>query len=190
MAPKHIDYIGPHTLDMAALQGKLVDVEEGGTQGFRPELPGFQVMSLALAEAMPLHGATAGISQDVYDHFVQCTQTVATIDGLLAIAAKQVEVLRESRAFYVDARQNDIGLMVDAMRSRAQRRKDTSLLVPFEKLIKYHGQVGDKAAQTRKKNEQARTDAQAPTPPVPPATPGAANPSAVPLPPAPPPLPA
>ncbi len=186
MAPQYIDYIGPHTLDMSSLQGKLVDVEEGGMQGFRTELHGFQPMALALAEAMPLHGAAVGISQDMYDHFVMCNQTIATIDALLAIAAKQVEVLKESRAFYVDARQNDIGLMVDAMRSRAQRRKDTSLLVPFEKVIKYHSQVGDKAAQTRKKNEQAKGDGQAPTPPVPPGTPDAVLPSDAPVPPAPP----
>lgn len=105
--------------------------------------------------------ATAGIPQDIYDHFVMCNQTIDLIDERLAIAAKQVEVLRESRAFYIDARQNDISLMVDAMRSRAQRRKDTSLLVPFEPVIKYAGQIGEKAAQTRKKNEQAKADAAA-----------------------------
>ena len=136
MASKFISYIGAHTLDMSSLQGKLVDVEEGGMQGFRADMPGFQPMALSFAEAMPLHGAAAGIPQDVYDHFVLCNQTVETIDELLAVANKQVEVLRESRAFYVDARQNDISLMVDAMRSRAQRRKDTSLLVPFENVIK------------------------------------------------------
>ncbi len=186
MASKFISYIGAHTLDMSSLQGKLVDIEEGGMQGFRGDMAGFQPMALGLAEAMPLHGAAAGIPQDVYDHFVLCNETVATIDGLLAVANKQVEVLKESRAFYVDARQNDIGLMVDAMRSRAQRRKDTSLLVPFEKLIKYHRQVGDKAAQTRKKNEQAKADGQAPTPPVPPGTPDVVIPSDTPVPPAPP----
>jgi len=98
-----------------------------------------------------------------------------------------VEVLRESRAFYIDARQNDISLMVDAMRSRAQRRKDTSPLVPFEQVIKYAGQIGEKAAQTRKKNEQAKAEAEAQA--QPPATPGAPNPGTppdAPSPPAPP----
>lgn len=183
MAPKHITFMGPFTLDLTALQNKLVDVEEGGMQGFRTEMPGFQTMSLSLAESMPLHGAAAGIPQDIYDHFVMCNQTIDAIDERLAVAAKQLEVLRESRAFYVDARQNDISLMVDAMRSRAQRRKDTSLLVPFEQVIKYAGQVGEKAAQTRKKNGQAKADAEAQA--QPPATPSAANP--VPPPDAPPP---
>lgn len=35
-----------------------------------------------------------------------CNETVAQIDERLAIAMKQVEVLRESRAHYIDARQN------------------------------------------------------------------------------------
>lgn len=179
MSVKHIDYIGPHTLDMSALQGKLVDVEEGGMQGFRADMPNFQPMALSLAEAMPLHGAAAGIPQDVYDHFVMCNTTVDKIDELLAVAAKQVEVLRESRAFYVDARQNDVALMVDAMRSRAQRRKSTTLLVPFEQVLAYYSQNAEKAMQTRKKNEQAKAESAAP--PVPP---DAAVPPGAPVPPA------
>jgi hypothetical protein len=164
MATTYIIYIGPHTLDLLPLQGKLVDIEEGGMQGLRTELPGFRSMALSLAEAMPLHGVAAGIAQDVYDHFVMCDETVATIDESLAIAEKQVEVLKESRAFYVDARQNDISLMVDAMKSRAQRRKDPTILVPFEKVLKYNSQVGDKAVQTRKKNEQLKAEQQTPAP--------------------------
>jgi hypothetical protein len=49
MAPTVISYTGPHTLDLAALQGKLVDIEEGGMQGLRTDLPGFQSMALFLA---------------------------------------------------------------------------------------------------------------------------------------------
>lgn len=187
MAPKHITFMGPFTLDLTTLQNKLVDVEEGGLQGFRTDMPGFQAMSLSLAESMPLHGAAAGIPQDIHDHFVMCNQTVDAIDERLAVAAKQLEVLRESRAFYVDARQNDISLMVDAMRSRAQRRKDTSPLVPFEQVIKYAGQIGEKAAQTRKKNEQAKAEAEAQSqPPAPPGAPNPAAPPDAPAPPAPP----
>jgi len=183
MPTTYIPYIGPHTLDLVPLQGKLIDLEDGGLQGLRTDQPGFQSMAASLAEAMPLHGAAAGITQDVYDHFVLCGQAIDLIDERLAIAAKQLEVLRESRAFYVDARQNDLGQMVDAMRSRAQRRKDPTLLVPFEQLLKYYGQTGEKASQTRKKNEQAKAEAEAqaqgqapgspdaPAPPAPPAPP-------------------
>ena len=158
--------------------------------GFRPDLPGFQTMALALTEAMPLHGAAAGIPQEVFDHFVMCNETVDTIDARLAIAEKQVEVLRESRGCYVDARQNDVGLMADAMRSRAKRRKDRSVLIPFEKVLKYNGQIGKKALHTRKKNEQLAEEAAGETPaPAPDAPPPAPAPAAA-LAPAPAPAPA
>ncbi len=29
MATTYVDYLGPHTLDLVPLQGKLVDIEEG-----------------------------------------------------------------------------------------------------------------------------------------------------------------
>lgn len=163
MPSKYIIYIGPHTLDFTSLQTKLVDFEDGGTQGLRPDMPGFASVVLALGEAMPLHGAAAGIPQDVYEHFVMCNETIDTIDERITVAAKQLKVLKESRAYYVDARQNDIGLMVDAMRSRAQRRKDTSILIPFGEVIQYNGQIGEKANRTRKKNEQAAAEAAAET---------------------------
>jgi hypothetical protein len=175
MATPYVIYTGPHSLDLVPLQGRLYDLENGGLQGYRKDQPGFQFMAASLAEAMPQYGAAAGIPQEVYDHFVMCNESVTLIDERIAIAEKQVEVLRESRAFYVDARQNDVGLMVDAMRSRAQRRKDPSLLVPFEDVIKYNGQVGVKAFQTRKKNEQLKAEqrtvapAEAPEPPSSPA---------------------
>ena len=154
----YIIYIGSHTLDFVVLQGRLVDYEEGGMQGLRTDMPGFQPMTLSLVEAMPLHGAAAGIVPADYDHFVMCNETVDMIDECLAIAVKQVEVLKESRAHHVDARQNDIGLMVDSMRSRAQRRKDPSILIPFEKVLKYYSQIAEKALATRKRNLEAQAE--------------------------------
>jgi hypothetical protein len=181
MATPYVIYIGPHNLDLLPLQGRLYDLENGGLQGYRKDQPGFQFMAASLAKAMPDNGAAAGVPQDAYDHFVMCNETVALIDERISIAEKQVEVLRESRAFYVDARQNDIGLMVDAMRSRAQRRKDPALLVPFEDVIKYNGQMGAKAFLTRKKNEQIKAEQQEQEPattPEPVATPEAPAPPA------------
>src|SRR5690348_11721815 len=100
MSTTYVNYIGPHVLDLAPLQGKLVDIEAGGMSGLRTEQQGFAPMAQCLADAMPSHGAAAGIPQDVYDHFVMCNQTVELIDERIAVAEKQVEVLRESRAFY------------------------------------------------------------------------------------------
>jgi hypothetical protein len=103
-------------------------------------------MAASLVEAMPVNGAAEGIPQDVYDHLVLCNDTVEKIDERIAIATRQVEVLRESRAFRGDDRQNDIGRMVDAMRSRAPRRKNPSLLV----LLRPYVELVDDLAKSRR----------------------------------------
>jgi hypothetical protein len=166
MATNFITYTGTHTLDLNSLQGKLVDIEAGGLRGLRTDQENFPAVVLELEQAVPVAGAAAGIPQDVYEHFLLCNQLVADIDQQLAIAQKQVEILRESRAFYVDARQNDIALIVDAMKSRAQRRKDESVLLSFEKTLKYNSQNGDKAARTRRRNAAAGDDTAPPAPPA------------------------
>jgi hypothetical protein len=156
-------YNGPHMLDCSILQGKLMDIEAGGMRGLRTDMVGFTFVVLELAQGVPVAGAAAGVPQDVYDHFVMCNETVVSIDERLAIARKQVEVLEESRAFYIDARQNDISMMVDSMRSRAQRRKDRTVLLPFEKTLEYARQLADKAVKTRRQNaEQAEAEADPP----------------------------
>jgi hypothetical protein len=112
----YIDDTGPYTLDLALLQGKLVDIEEGGMQGLRPDLSNFQSMALSLAEAMPLHGATAGIPQDVYDHFVLCNDTEASLPERPLVAVVGAKCLSSATPALPGAR---AGLVVA---SQAQSR--------------------------------------------------------------------
>ena len=142
----HDIYPGPYVVDCTILQGCIIDIVNGGMRGLRTDRPGFTFVTLELANAVPLVGVTAGVPQDVYDHFVMCNQTVDGVDERLAVARKLVEVLEETRAFYIDARQNDLSLIVDAIKSRAQRRKDSKVLLQFERTLEYVRQIGDKAA--------------------------------------------
>ncbi|HSN99691.1 MAG TPA: hypothetical protein VLS89_15455 [Candidatus Nanopelagicales bacterium] len=143
------DYTGPHQSDFTSLQGRLVDLES--CRGLRTDQEGFPRVVAEIAGVAPAARTASGVPQGAYDHFLMCNQTVAEIDQQLAIVSKQFEVLKESRAYYVDARNNDIALMVDGIRSWAQRRKDPSLLVPFEQTIRYHGQIAEKAVKARQK---------------------------------------
>ena len=161
MSRVYVIYTADHSLDLSPFKGKLVDLEPGGRRGLRTALANFPLVILELQQSYPTAGKAAGIPEDVYDHFVMCGSLVDSIDEKLAIARKQVEVLEESRAFYIDAQQNDVAIMVDSMKSRAHRRKDPSLLAPFEITIAYQSQVGDKAAKTRKQNAaQAEQEAE------------------------------
>jgi hypothetical protein len=152
MTTAYVIYNGPHDLNLTPAQGKLIDAQQGSAQGYRTDRDGYEEAEAELLQGYPTAGAAAGIPQDVFDHFVATNETVEFIDENLVIARKQVEVLEESRAFYVDARQNDIAIMCDSMRSKAQRRKDPSILTPFEKTLAYQSATGVKAAKTRKLN--------------------------------------
>jgi hypothetical protein len=146
-------YEGTHELSLLQLEGDLYELDS--CRGLRPDQEGFLECRLELAQSVPVSGAAAGIPQDVYDHFVSCNDRVDLINQSLAIARRQVAVLESSLAYYVDARNNDISLMVDAMRSRAQRRKDPSLLLPFKETLHYASQAAEKALRTRRKNAEA-----------------------------------
>ena len=151
MARVHITYEGTHLLDLTELEGDLVDLQAGSRQGMRTQLDGFKDARLELEQSEELNREAAGIPPDVFAHFLKCSDRLTRIDQKLVVAMKQVEVLTESRAYYVHGQQTDLGLMVDAMRSRAQRKQDRSCLVPFEETLRYHGQVGKKGALTKRR---------------------------------------
>ena len=151
MARVHVTYEGTHLLDLTELEGDLVDLKGGSRQGMRTQLEGFKDARLELEQSMEVSREAAGIPPDVFAHFLKCGDRLTRIDEKLAVAMKQVEVLTESRAYYVHGQQTDLALMVDAMRSRAQRKQDRSCLTPFEKTLGYHGQVGKKGALTKRR---------------------------------------
>jgi hypothetical protein len=151
MQRAHTPYEGQHTLDLTDLQGRLLDLSAAGRRGLRTQLEGFADAQAELTVSAEGDRSAAGISPEVFAHFLLCTDLLARIEEGLAIAAKLAEVLRESRAWYIDAQLNDIALMVDTMRSTAKRRRDRSILNPFERTLRYHGQVGHKGAQTKQR---------------------------------------
>lgn len=147
---------GAHACDASNLQGKLVDLSSKQKRGLRTDLEDFENVKAEILTQFPLKGAAAGIPQDVFDSFVNSNAIVAQIDAKIAEAKKLVEVLTDTRAYYVSARQNDISMVADALESRARRKKDVSILAPFPKTLKYAAQVGVKAAKTRKDNLKAK----------------------------------
>jgi hypothetical protein len=156
MSVKKSDYDASHEISFAALLGRLVILST--CSGLRTDQPGLFGATTELADATQAARDAAGIPQGVYDHFLLSNQTVTTIDQYIETVARMAEVLRQSRAWHVDARNNDISLMVDAMRSLALRRRDDSAMVQFQKTLAYHSQIGEKAAQTRKKNAEAAAE--------------------------------
>jgi len=153
-------YTGSHELSLAMLAGRLVDLGQGSLRGLRVDLEGFETVIQELKQSVPHYGKDAGVPQDVYEHFVECNDTIAQIDKVLPLAKKLVEVLIETRALLVDARQNDISLIVDVVRGRARRLGKPEILAAFEKTIRYSGQLAIKAMKTRRRNAHAEADAE------------------------------
>lgn len=146
---------GVHSVDASSLQGKLLDLTTKQRRGLRTDQPHFEKAKGEILTQFPLKGVASGIPQDVFDGFVESNTLVDQIDAKLAEAKKLVEVLTETRAYHVHLRQNQISMIADSLKSRANRTKDPSVLAPFPETLKYAAQVGVKAAKSRKKKLEA-----------------------------------
>jgi hypothetical protein len=105
----------------------------------------------------------------VSGRFQQFNTKLARVRAARLLVDKAAEVLAETEAVLEDQREAEIGVVVDSVKS-AGRRKDASLLAPFEKTIRYNAQVGVRAAKTRKKNAQQSAGDEAPASQTPPQT--------------------
>ncbi|MFT3770762.1 MAG: hypothetical protein QM820_35510 [Minicystis sp.] len=148
-------YVGPHYADITALMGKLIDLPRGAMSGLRAEQPGMTEVITELEGAAPTLPAVA----EPYAEFVQHTATIAQIRAARVIVDKMAEVLEESEAKYTHERENALSMIVDAVKSSAKRKTGAGLLAAFEDTIAYVAQAALKAAQTRKKNAEAKKDA-------------------------------
>lgn len=164
-------YTGPFAVDLQPLSSILVDLKPGAMRFLRSEQEGIGEVVEELKQNVPVLGAKAAISPDVYAHLVTCTSNLEKIRAVRALVDKLAEILEESEALYEHEREADISIIADAVRSAA-RRKDDSIRASFERTLKYNSQIAEKAVKTRRKNAQAAAQnaepAKAPAEPNPP----------------------
>ncbi len=154
-------YPGPFRVDLDDVKDDLVDLPDGAMRGFRAEQEGIDGVTEELAKSMPAYGEDAGISPKVYARFIESTEKIEKLWKHELELEKALEVVRETRAKREHDRENDISMLVDSVKSTAQRTGDRALLAGFERTIKYNGQIAEKAAQTRRRNEEAKAQADA-----------------------------
>lgn len=166
MADKDVgEYKGPGLIDVQAIAARLVDIRDKQRQGFRREKPGVEAVEAELGTAMPAVGDQAGIHASVYQGFVDKTQLLGEIRKWLPLVAKLHEVLEESQIFYEDSREGDIARIADAVESAASQSAKSNLLSHFDKTLSYRSQYAEKAAATRRKNEEGQGESGANEPP-------------------------
>src|SRR5262249_35042264 len=132
------------------------DIKGGDLQGYKRQKPGFDSVREELEGAIADHGEAAGIHPKVYDGFQKKTVILKRIRELKPAVAKLYEVLNESEVYYEDAREGDIIRMAKSILSAAHLDSKPALLAVFEETLKYRSQYAEKAAATRRKNEEAR----------------------------------
>ncbi len=157
-------YTGPGVIDTQSIKEKLVDIKGGDLQGYKRQKPGIEGVIQELESAFTAHGDAAGIHPNVYQSFTAKTALLSQIRALRPVVAKLHEVLSESEVYYEDAREGDIIRMSKAILDAANHDNKPSLLAVFEKTLTYRSQYAEKAAATRRKNEEAKANDAKPSP--------------------------
>lgn len=161
-------FTGPLTVDLQHLDGIVVDAAEGAMRGARREKEGVDKTLKELDGSIPKHSSAIGLAPDVLTRIQTATERLASVRAARIIVGKLVEVLEETQICLEDEREGDIGLVVGAVRRTGTR--EPGVLVHFEETIRYHGQIGVRAAKARRRalEEAAEEDeAETPTGPAP-----------------------
>jgi hypothetical protein len=151
-----VPYAGPLDISLHNVKGHLIDLPKNATQRLRTEQDGIDAVITELAKSVPIHGDDAGITSKLYQSFVDDTAVIETLSTHEEDLEKALEVVRETKAKKTHNRENTISQMVDSVKSTAHRTGNKGILGPFEETIRYNAQVAEKAAQTRRKNAEAK----------------------------------
>ena len=151
-----IPYGGPLQFSLDDCKDHLVDLPHDTLRHLRPAKPGIDAVRIELAESIPAHGETAGVSASMHQRFVDDTSLIEKLRLHEIKLAKALEVVRETIAKTEHDRENTVSQIVDRVKSTAQRRGNDGILAPFQKTLEYNAQYAAKAAETRRKNKKVK----------------------------------
>jgi hypothetical protein len=144
------------TLDLTDLAGFLVDLPSGGLVGLRTEKDDFPGVMKELERNQEDHGKLAGVEESDLVELQTYTKQIAQIDSNLPAALKIAEILQESRAKLIDARERKASNIAKRVKLAADDKQAPELLATYESTIDYPNQIAEKAAKTRKKNAEEK----------------------------------
>jgi peptidoglycan hydrolase CwlO-like protein len=147
-------------IDLNPLKPFLVDLPPGATRGMRTEQEGWDDVVHEIVTSQAKYGDRAGITATDFQRFVALNDQYAQVEAQLPVLEKAEEILTESLAHVDSQRHKLITIFADAVEDHASTEGgDPTLLTAYEKTIAYRGIIADKAAKTRKKNEEAKHQA-------------------------------
>ena len=151
---ERIPYAGPLSIDLTPRKDIIFDLPHGALLRLKGEKEGIEGVIEELNVALTAHASVLGLAPDMLNRINKHTSNINDLRSDLSKAEKIVEVLKESLALEVNDREAEIGTVVESVRKGA-KKVGPSIEPPFERTVKYHGQIALKAASTRKKNATA-----------------------------------
>lgn len=151
-----IPYGGPLQFSLDDCKDHLVDLPHDSLRYLRAAKPGIDAVRIELAESIPTHGETAGVTASMHQRFVDDTALIEKLRMHEIKLAKALEVVRETLAKKEHDRENKVSQIVDVVKSTAQRTGNDGILAPFQKTLEYNAQYAAKAAETRRKNGKGK----------------------------------
>lgn len=153
-------YTGPTEFSIKDEADILVDLQDNSLQGYLREKENIDGVEKELTEAMPTYASTAGIHPDAYAEFIKNGEHLSKIRKKKAEIDKAAEVLRESEIHYEDLRERFINRVAKNVDDVSRDEGKPALLAVFGKTLKYRSERAQKAAATRRKNEEAKAAAE------------------------------
>lgn len=142
----------PDVLDLQKVKDILVLYTD--LQGLQQEKPGLDLVTAELAKAIPKYGDAANIHPKVYGSFLANTEVINTLRAIKPVVALIYKAIEHSEIHYEDARELNISVIVN--NALEAGRADSNLASAFQDTVKYRSQYADKAAATRRKNEELK----------------------------------
>lgn len=148
-------YTGPTVVDFTAQKDELVDLPPNALRGARGPKDGLAEVLDELSKAVPNHGDEAELHPAVYQRIVDSTTNIEALSKKEMELVKALEVVRESRGRLENNREEDISTIGTSVETKSDKDKDPGLRAHFQLTIAYKAQYALKAADTRRKNEEA-----------------------------------
>lgn len=149
---------GALLVDATKAKGLLYYVPAEVRRNLKHTQDGYDAVLEELQGSVPEYAALVGLAVDVLQRIQDCTDNIAVLKAVMAEIEKLYEVVAASIALQEDRREAIIASIAELVTSVAERQ-DPSVAPPFKKTLKYHAQVGEKAAATRRKNAEAKAKA-------------------------------
>jgi hypothetical protein len=144
-------------IDLGPLKSFLVDLPPGAMKGMRQEQQGWESAEHEITGNQATYGERAGITTTDFNKFVALNNQYNQILAQLPLLEKAVEILTESLAHADNLRHRLATTFADSAEAHANAEGgDPTLRTAYEKTIAYRSVIADKAAKTRKKNEEAK----------------------------------